>query len=72
MLVTPRIVRDAVDVQRLTDQSMEEFEQANIDVFFERGLLKLQEKKKYLRNEFRPSEEGTEAYRKGGRYQSPR
>src|SRR5690606_34197066 len=41
VLVTPHIVRDALDVQRLTDSRMEEVEEANFDVFFEKGLLKL-------------------------------
>jgi hypothetical protein len=46
---------------------MEEVEEANFDVFFEKGLIKLHEKKQHMRNKYRPTEEMSEKYRKGSR-----
>ncbi len=56
VLVTPHIVKSGIDFDRFTEAQMDEVTKANMDEFFEKGLIKKIKKKHYLRNEYRPTE----------------
>lgn len=59
VLVTPYIVKEGVDLDRISKHKMEEFREANIDVLFEKGFIKKVRKGAYMRNKYRPSIERT-------------
>lgn len=66
VLVTPTIVRDATDVERLTDWKLDTFNAANVDVWFEEGYISKIKNKHEARKKYRPSEKHSDKYR-GGR-----
>ena len=57
ILVTPHIIKEGHDLQRLTEFRTAEFYNHNLDVVFEKdGFIKKIKKKQYLKNRFRPTE----------------
>lgn len=56
VLVTPHIVKDGIDYDRFTESQMDEMHKANLDVFFDKGLIKKIDRKRFLRNEYRPTD----------------
>ncbi|GMU92918.1 MAG: hypothetical protein AMXMBFR4_19760 [Candidatus Hydrogenedentota bacterium] len=55
VLITPHIVKEGIDYQRLTDAQMSKASKANADVFFERGIIKKISQKAYERSRYRPT-----------------
>lgn len=55
VLITPFIIKDGVDLDRVTDFKMKEFRDKNVDVLFERGFIKRIKKRHQMRSDFRPS-----------------
>jgi general secretion pathway protein D len=56
VLITPHIVKEGIDYDRLTDAQMSKAATANADLFFERGIIKLLPKKAKLRSKYRPTD----------------
>lgn len=55
VLITPYIIKDGSDLERITKHKMEEFKSANVDVLFEKGIIKKIRKGSHMRNKYRPS-----------------
>lgn len=68
VLVTPTIVRDSTDEDRLTEYKLDQFERVNMDVWFEKGFLRKVKNKQDVRNRYRPSAETTDFYRGDNQY----
>lgn len=68
VLVTPTIVRDSTDEDRLTEYKLNQFERVNMDVWFEKGFLRKVRNKHDARNKYRPSAETTDFYRGENQY----
>lgn len=60
VLITPHIVKEGIDYERLSQAQMAKATKANADVFFERGIIKKVSKKAYLRSRYRPTEAAIE------------
>lgn len=56
VLITPHIVKEGIDYDRLTQAQMGKAAAANADVFFERGIIKKVSKKAKLRSKYRPTD----------------
>ncbi len=56
VLITPHIVKQGIDYDRLTSAQMTKASTANADVFFDRGIIKKVAKKAKLRSKYRPTE----------------
>jgi len=56
VLITPHIVKEGIDYDRLTGAQMTKAATANADVFFDRGIIKKVAKKAKLRSKYRPTE----------------
>lgn len=56
VLITPHIVKEGIDYDRLTQAQMGKASAANADVFFERGIIKKVSKKAKLRSKYRPTD----------------
>lgn len=56
VLITPHIVKEGIDYDRLTQAQMSKATKANADLFFERGILKVLPKKAKLRSKYRPTD----------------
>ena len=65
VFVTPYIIKDSNDVERLTQYKSEEVTKANADVIFERGFIKKIKNKHYVRNRYRPGQEKIDSVRSG-------
>jgi len=65
ILVTPHIIKQGPDFERLTEFGNEEFIQANVDVVFEQGLIKRIRRRHYMRNEYSPTTSRMETLRSG-------
>ncbi len=63
VLVSPTIVRDATDVERLTDWKLDLFTEANMDAWFEDGFISKVKHKRDMRRKYRPSVKHTDSYR---------
>ncbi|MCL4215449.1 MAG: type II secretion system secretin GspD [Candidatus Hydrogenedentes bacterium] len=61
ILVTPHILKESLDTDRITDYRLEEFSNNNIDTLFEKGFIKKLERRHYERNERRPTKEKVDA-----------
>jgi general secretion pathway protein D len=59
VLVTPYIIKEGIDFDRLSKFKMDEFRNANVDVLFDKGFVKKVRKGAYMRNKYRPSIEST-------------
>ncbi len=55
VLITPYIVKEASDYDRISKYKMEEFKNANVDVLFEEGFIKKIKKGHQIRTKYRPS-----------------
>ena len=55
VLLTPHIIKEGADLERVTAYKMEELRNANVDVFFEKKFIKKVKKRWFLRNQLRPS-----------------
>lgn len=70
LLVTPHIVKEGIDMDRVTQYRMDQFNRANLDVVFEKGYIKKIKKRHGMRNDYRPSDayaEQTKAEKTFGR-----
>ncbi|MCC6797660.1 MAG: type II secretion system secretin GspD [Candidatus Hydrogenedentes bacterium] len=56
VLITPHIVKEGIDYDRLTQAQMNKAAAANADVFFDRGIIKKIGKKAQLRSKYRPTD----------------
>ena len=59
VLVTPYIIKEGIDLDRISKHKIDEFRDANIDVLFEKNIIKKMRKSAYMRNNYRPSIERT-------------
>jgi len=59
VLVTPYIIKEGIDLDRISKHKIDEFRDANIDVLFEKNIIKKMRKSAYMRNKYRPSIERT-------------
>jgi general secretion pathway protein D len=56
ILLTPHVIKEAQDLERVTDFRMDEFYDRNVDVIFEKGMFFKKLKKKHkVRNEYKPT-----------------
>ncbi|MEA3364315.1 MAG: type II secretion system secretin GspD, partial [Candidatus Hydrogenedentes bacterium] len=60
LLVTPYIMKEGIDMDRVTQYRMDQFNKANLDVVFEKGYIKKIKKRHRMRNDYRPTEAYTE------------
>ncbi len=60
MLVSPHILKERRDLDRLTEYKLQQFDEANADVVFEQGFIRKIERKQYVRNRHRPSIEAAD------------
>ena len=70
LLVTPYIMKEGIDMDRVTQYRMDQFNRANLDVVFEKGYIKKIKKRHRMRNDYRPTDayaEQTEAEKTFGR-----
>jgi len=65
VLVTPHVIKEGMDADRITRHRIDEFKQANLDVFFEQGYIKKLKKRHYLRTKHRPSAAEIDRYDQG-------
>lgn len=65
ILLTPHIIREGGDLERLTDYRMDEFRGANADVLFEKGFIRKIKSRSYMRNKHRPGVERSKQYETG-------
>lgn len=56
VLVSPHIIKERTDFQRVTDYKLDEFSNANVDILFERGFIKKLRTQHDMRKNYRPSE----------------
>ncbi len=63
VLITPTIVKESIDLERLTDAQTEKAARANADVFFERGIFKKVPTKAKMRSRYRPTESALDEVR---------
>lgn len=65
ILLTPHIIREGSDLERLTDYRMNEFQDATVDVLFEKGFIKRIKSRNNMRNKHRPGTERSQQYEAG-------
>ncbi len=63
ILVTPYIMKEGVDTDRVTKYRLDQFDSANVDVVFEKGFIKRVKKRGYMRNDYRPTQDRRERAR---------
>ena len=68
ILITPYIIKDGIDLERVTDYKMDEFRSANVDVLFEKGVVKRIKRRHYMRSKHRPSQNRAEEMLQERRY----
>lgn len=61
VLVTPHIVKEGIDLSRVTQYKVEEYRDANVDALFEKGFFKRVKQKHDNRKDYRPTQARTEA-----------
>ena len=59
--MTPHIIKEGVDYERVTKSVMSEFNTANLDIVFEEGFINKIKKKQDIRAHRYPSRERAEA-----------
>ncbi|MDQ1257294.1 MAG: Type secretion system protein GspD [Candidatus Hydrogenedentes bacterium] len=62
VLLTPHIVKEGVELERLTQYRMDEFRESNVDVLFEKGFIEKIKKRNHMRNQYRPSIERSKTF----------
>lgn len=65
VLVTPHIVKEGVDMDRVTDYKLGEFRDANVDAMFEKGIIRRISKNYKARNKHRPALEKVNTLMRG-------
>ncbi|MCX5758592.1 MAG: hypothetical protein NTU83_08820, partial [Candidatus Hydrogenedentes bacterium] len=60
VLVTPHIIKEGADLDRVSQYKLKEFQDENVDVLFDKGIIKKVRKGSHMRNTHRPSVERTE------------
>ena len=68
VLLTPHIVKEGVELERLTTYRMNEFRDYNVDVLFEEGFIKKVKRKHEVRTKHRPGTERSEQYESRSRF----
>jgi general secretion pathway protein D len=68
VLLTPHIIKEGSDLDRLSEYKMEEFRTSNVDALFESGLIKKTKKATYMRTKYRPSVERSEKMREPAKF----
>ncbi len=68
LLVSPYIIKEGIDMDRVTKYRMDQFSNANVDVLFEKGYIKRINKRRYMRNEHRPTRARVEQINAGERF----
>ena len=61
VLVTPHIVKEGGDMDRLTQNMVHDYYDANVDELFRRGFFQKVQRKQEMRKNFRPTLEQSEA-----------
>lgn len=61
VLVTPHIVKESIDMERLTLHKLNEYHESNLDELFDQGFFKRVKKKQELRKKHRPTFEESAA-----------
>ena len=61
VLVTPHIVKENVDLERVTQYKLDEYHDANIEALFKQGFFKKQVRKEQMRKNYRPTFDRAEA-----------
>ncbi|MBI2432869.1 MAG: type II secretion system secretin GspD [Candidatus Hydrogenedentes bacterium] len=61
VLVTPHIVKENVDLERVTQYKLEEYHDSNMEEMLEVGFFKKIQRKKEMRRDYRPTFDRTEA-----------
>ena len=69
VLVTPHVIRDGRDADRLMRHRIDEFSAANLDAIFEQGFIRKTERRHYKRTRHRPSEAHLETLHQEGRFE---
>ena len=62
VLITPHILPEGIDAERIAVEETEAWRKSNHDVLFERGFVKKVKQKHHNRTEHRPSVERTRQY----------
>jgi len=60
VLVTPHIIKEGADLDRISQFKMKEFHDENVDILFQKGIIKKVRKGYHMRNTHQPSVERTE------------
>jgi len=60
VLITPHIIKDGSDLERVSQYRMDQFRSANVDVLFEKGVIRRVRKRSYMRGKYRPSVDRSE------------
>jgi len=68
ILITPHIIKDGIDLERVTDYKMDEFRSANVDALFEKGVIKRIKRRHHMRSKHRPSQNRAEEMLQNRRY----
>jgi general secretion pathway protein D len=55
VLITPYIIKEGIDLDRVSKHKMDEWRDANVDILFQQGIIKKVKKSFYMRNKHRPS-----------------
>ena len=55
VLITPFIIKEGTDLERVTQHKMDQFRDANIDALFEKGVIKRIKKRQEMRTKYYPS-----------------
>lgn len=55
ILLTPYVIKEGVDADRIREYRVKEFASANVDVLFEKGYIKRIQRRHYMRTQYRPT-----------------
>ncbi len=69
VLVTPHIIKEGIDADRIREYRLREFAMANLDVLFEKGYIRKVKKRHYMRTKYRPSAVKMEELMEGSRFE---
>jgi general secretion pathway protein D len=68
VLMTPHIIKEGADLDRVSDYKMDEFRNMNVDILFEKGIIKKVKKGQYMRDKYRPSVERSEKMERSSKF----
>ncbi len=66
VLVTPHIVKENVDLERVSAKALEDFHEASADILFEKGIIRRIRKRHYMNNKYSPTREYSEKMLRNG------